>query len=500
MHAGLLLEMAVDGLGDRVAVGSGDRGLTFAQMLTRARAASDLIASSSAAAVAYIGLNSSAFPLALFGAAFAGRPFAPLNYRLPDTDLQRILARTAPSLAIVDDDLIERVGSIEGVQLMRRSEFTAATLASAASSSQPGVSDPEDVAVLLFTSGTTGEPKAAVLRHRHLTSYVISAVEFMGAADDDAALISVPPYHIAAVSAVLTSTYLGRRTVYLEAFTPEEWVRLARQERITHAMVVPTMLGRVLDVLEHTGEQLSALRHLSYGGGRMPAATIERALRLLPHVDFVNAYGLTETSSTIAVLAPQDHRDAATSGDANVRRRLGSVGRPLPAIELEVRDSSGRVLPPGEEGEIWVRGEQVSGEYLHQTTTRADGWFPTRDRGWLDEAGFLFLGGRLDDVIVRGGENISPGEIEEVLRSHDEVADAAVIGLPDDEWGERIVAVVVSADAQKRHPEQLRQWVQERLRSTKTPERIVYRDELPYNETGKLLRRMLKQELTGATA
>jgi len=495
MHIALVLEMASEGLAERIALGSGQGGLTFAELLARSRSAGAELARRDVGTVAYVGLNSEAFPIALFASACAGRPFAPLNYRLPDADLRRILARTAPALAIVDDDLIGRVQGIEGVALMTRSAFLAAARETRASpEAQPP--DPESVAVLLFTSGTTGEPKAAVLRHRHLTSYVISTVEFMGAAEDEAALISVPPYHIAAVSAALTCTYLGRRTVHLEAFTPEDWVRVAREERITHAMVVPTMLGRILDLLEQGGGTLPHLRHLSYGGGRMPAPTIERALRLLPQVNFVNAYGLTETSSTIAVLTPEDHRAAVASSDPRARARLGSVGRPLPTIELEIRDPAGKPVAAGQEGEIWVRGEQVSGEYLHKKAIRPDGWFPTNDCGWLDEAGFLFLGGRLDDVIVRGSENISPGEIEDVLRMHADVEDVAVIGLPDVEWGERIVAVVVSRGA--RQPQALRQWVRERLRSTKTPEQILYRTALPYTETGKLLRRSLKQELAKA--
>jgi acyl-CoA synthetase (AMP-forming)/AMP-acid ligase II len=222
---------------------------------------------------------------------------------------------------------------------------------------------------------------------------------------------------------------------------------------------------------------------------------VERALRLLPHVDFVNAYGLTETSSTIAVLSPEDHREAAASSEERVRRRLGSVGRPLPALELSIRNPEGLPVPPHSEGEIWVRGEQVSGEYLGRKAIREDGWFPTSDRGTLDEDGFLYVGGRLDDVIVRGGENISPGEIEELIRRYPGVTDVAVIGLPDEQWGERIVAVLVT-DAPI-DSEALRHWVRERLRSTKTPEQVLFRSALPYTETGKLLRRTLQLELAG---
>jgi fatty-acyl-CoA synthase len=495
MHTALLLEMAADGLGERIAVGSLANGASFASLLAQARAASAWISRQPVKTVAYVGLNSAAFPVALFASALAGRPFAPLNYRLPDADLRKILARTAPSLAIVDDDLKPRVTGVDGVTVATRSELLAAAKAQAPAPSMEAA-DPEEIGVLLFTSGTTGEPKAAILRHRHLTSYVIATVDFMGAAEEEAALVSVPPYHIAAVSAVLTSTYLGRRVVYLEAFTPEDWVRVARAERVTHAMVVPTMLGRVLDVIEQSGEGLPDLRHVSYGGGRMPAPTIERALRLLPHVDFVNAYGLTETSSTIAVLTPDDHREAFASADAKVRNRLGSVGRALPSVELEIRDQDGKLLPALEEGEIWVRGEQVSGEYLHQKAIRADGWFPTKDCGWLDEGGFLFLGGRLDDVIVRGGENISPGEIEDCMRMHPAVEDVAVLGLPDLEWGERVVAVVVCDEGPEPEVEELRDWVRKRLRSTRAPEQVFFRRALPYTETGKLLRRTLKAELS----
>src|SRR5262249_36211884 len=158
---------------------------------------------------------------------------------------------------------------------------------------------------------------------------------------------------------------------------------------------------------------------------------------LLPHVDFTNAYGLTETSSTICLLGPDDHRDAAGSADPAVKRRLSSVGKALPSVELEIRGDDGARLPLGEAGLVCVRGRQVSGEYHGiGSALDNDGWFSTRDRGYLDEGGYLFLDGRADDVIVRGGENISPGEIEDVLLTHPAVADAAVVAMPDEEWGE----------------------------------------------------------------
>jgi fatty-acyl-CoA synthase len=490
----LLLELTADVSGDRKALGALADGLDFAAMRGNARAAAAWLAESGAQNAVFVGLNGNALPILMFASGMAGLSFVPVNYRLSDAELRKLIARTAPSLAVVDDDMLTRIQGIEGTTLVTRSEFEARFMAATPAEIGPLPESENDIAVLLFTSGTTGDPKAAVLRHANLTSYVMSTVEFLGADEGEAALVSVPPYHIAGISAVLTSAYGGRRIVYLPAFSAEEWVAVAAREAITHAMVVPTMLDRILDVLGKTGEKLTALRALSYGGGRMPEPVIARALQALPHADFVNAYGLTETSSTVALLGADDHRTAIASDDPLVRRRLSSVGKPLPSLELEIRRDDGSCCDAEEAGEIYVRGEQVSGEYLHKKAIADDGWFATNDGGWLDADGYLFVEGRLDDVIVRGGENISPGEIEDVLREHADVADVAVLGLPCVQWGEKVAAVVV-ARSDTPDVAALAAHVKARLRSTKTPESWYFRDELPYNETGKLLRRVLKAEL-----
>ncbi|MFP8874377.1 MAG: fatty acid--CoA ligase family protein, partial [Myxococcota bacterium] len=339
--------------------------------------------------------------------------------------------------------------------------------------------------------------KAAIIRHRHLVSYILGSVEFMSSEEEDASLVCVPPYHIAGMASVASSVYSGRRVVQLPNFTAEGWLELARNEKITHAMLVPTMLARIIEVLDGQGDaELPHLKALSYGGGKMPHAVIERALELFPETNFANAYGLTETSSTISILGPEDHRIAMASDDPRVRRRLTSVGQPLPLLEVEIRDEEGKALGPNEPGEIYVRGEQVSGEYLGRGTQLLDdGFFPTRDGGSVDEEGYLFIEGRIDDIIVRGGENMSPGEIEDVLLEHEAVADAAVVGLPDEQWGEKISAVVVLKAAAAATEAGLQEFVKGRLRSARTPEEIAFWEELPYNETGKLLRRRVRSEL-----
>lgn len=490
MNTVMLLEMAADAAGDRVALTTETRSWTYAQLRAAVQSAAGALACQGVPRLAYLGANSADMPVLLFAAGMAGIPFAPLNYRLTDAQLAEASARLAPVTVVVDETTQGRLSESASVRVA-----TAGVLAGG-SAAWPEYVDPAAVALLLLTSGTSGPPKVAVLRHRHLVPYVISTVEFMSAAEDEAILVSVPPYHIAGISSVLTSVYSGRRMVQLNAFTPHGWVHTAAAQRVTHAMVVPTMLGRILDVLDREHISLPSLRHLSYGGGRMPLVTVERTLRLLPGIDLVNAYGLTETSSTIALLGPDEHRAAFASADPAVRARLGSVGRPLPSIELEIRGADGTRLPAGQPGEIWVRGEQVSGEYVSHRTTDPDGWYPTRDRGYLDGGGYLFLDGRADDVIVRGGENISPGEIEDVLMSHPQVAEAAVIGLPDDEWGERVVAVVVSATDDPPRSAALQDWVRARLRSTRVPAEVHLAPALPATETGKILRRALRESLT----
>ena len=511
MNLMMLLEMAAGGFGDRVAVGSRDGGLTFQQLFDQAGAAAGRFRAGGAEVVAMADVSSTALPISLFGAAWADLPFVPLNYRLTDNELSALAARIAPAIVVLDPEATERLADLGDVVVLDRQalldELAEAPVPAGGWGADWDMAG-EGTAILLFTSGTTGEPKAAVLRHRHLVSYVLGSVEFMGAAEDEAALVSVPPYHVAGMAALLSNVYAGRRIVQLPTFDAGSWVDLVRTEAVTSAMVVPTMLTRIVEHLDaeladgSSGNgALPTLRSLAYGGGKMPRPTIERALQLLPEVAFVNAYGLTETSSTVALLGPQEHRDALASNDEAVRARLGSAGRPLPAIEVSIRDEDGTEVALGLPGEIWVRGEQVSGEYRGQAPRlTAEGWFPTRDGGRLDEAGFLHVTGRIDDVIVKGGQNVSPGEIEAVLVEHPAVADAAAIGLPDRQWGERIVAAVVLADVDSTSgasvtAEELQELVRSELRSNRTPDHVEFVAALPYNDTGKLLRRVLRTEL-----
>jgi acyl-CoA synthetase (AMP-forming)/AMP-acid ligase II len=484
-------------MGERTALQCGDDRWSNAELFAAAGRAAQQIRESGVEHVSVLDVSSPAVPVALFAAAWAGVPFVPLNYRLTGSELDALIERVTPALLITDAERSKTLAGRSGLHVVERDAF----LEEARSGPEPSDPDwsmePEDIAILLFTSGTTGAPKAAVLRHKHMVSYILGSVEFMAADPEAAALVSVPPYHVAGMAAVLSSLYSGRRIVQLPNFSAEAWLENARDAGVTHAFVVPTMLARIVEVLEQEGALApTTLQALAYGGGKMPLPVIERAMRIFPEAAFTNAYGLTETSSTIAVLGPDEHRAAAGDADPAVRRRLGSAGRPLPGVEVEIRDPEGKAVPVGERGEIYVRGEQVSGEYLGRGSQLvADGWFPTNDGGSLDEDGYLFVEGRIDDVIVRGGENLSPGEIEDVLHEHPDVQDCAVVGVPDEQWGEAVAASIVLVPGASASAEDLQDWVRKHLRSSRVPQRLEFAPELPYNETGKLLRRKVRDHL-----
>jgi acyl-CoA synthetase (AMP-forming)/AMP-acid ligase II len=494
----VLLDIPAGALADRVALGSRAGGLTFGELAARAAGGATLLRETGARSVAYTGVNGPAFNAAVFAAAIAGLPLSPLNYRLQDADLVELLERLDAPVVLADADQVDRVKS-SAHAVITTEDFL--TLAATAPPAEPARLDDEATAVVLFTSGTTSKPKGVVLKHAHLTAYVLQTVELLAAGEEEAALVAVPPYHVAGVATVLSNTYAGRRVVHLPQFTPEGWLETVRSEGVTSAMVVPTMLARVVEHLGREGvvdADVPTLRSLAYGGARVHPATLERALAAMPTVGFVNAYGLTETSSTICVLGPDDHRAAVASDDPAARARLASAGRPVPGIELLVRTEDGTPAAPDEPGELFVRGAQVSGEYVGSgSALDAEGWFPTRDRAWIDAEGFLFIEGRSDDTIIRGGENIAPAEIEDVLTAHAAVADAAVVGLPDEEWGECIHAVVVLHPGAEADPDELRAFCRERLRGSKTPDSVRIWSELPYTPTGKLLRREIVSTLTG---
>ncbi len=494
MHLSSLVEMVESGFDDRVLLRDGDRDVTGAELGRLVRQGAAVLAGRGTALV-YAGENHPLLPVALLSAAWAGVPFVPVNYRLEDQQLTALIARRPGAIVLADASTAARLPGAT----MVFDEWLASLAVDHADVPEAAFDD-DEVAIVLYTSGTTSEPKAALLRHRHLMAYLLGAVEFGGAEADEATLVAVPPYHVAGMANLLSNLFAGRRLVYLRSFEPGRWLDTVRVERVSHAMVVPTMLARVVEHLAGAPAEVPSLRSLSYGGAKVSERVLLGALAAFPDTGFVNAYGLTETASTIAVLGPDDHRAALATEDAAVRRRLSSAGQVLPTIEIEIRDEADEALPAGQVGIVHLRGEQIAGEYATGSLLDDDGWFCTRDRGWLDDDGYLFIEGRADDTIIRGGENIAPAEIEDVLMAHPDVALACVVGVPDDEWGQRILAAVVPRPGATVDGEVLREQVRASLRGSKTPDTIVVRPFLPHTETGKLLRRVVAEELSGDTS
>ena len=465
-------------MGEREGLVCGQTRMSFAQLGDAARIVAGKLTPNEK--LAYLNDADPSFPAALFGAALAGTQFIPLNYRLTEGQLTAQLKRITPAQLITQRNMpVDEIRPVMPRDIL---------------SGSPSRDDAPDieggVAVELFTSGTTGEPKSAILRHENLMAYIFGTVEFMSAGEDEAALLTVPPYHIAGIAAVLSATYAGRKMVMLPNFTAQAWIDLARKENVTNAFLVPTMLQRIVETAKGSLD-LPYLRNIAYGGGKMPCAVIERLMDLLPHVNFTNAYGLTETSATICMLGPDDHRAAYQSDDPAISRRLQSAGKAIPSIELQVRAQDGRICTAEETGLIYVRGDQISGEYKGLgSQLDVQGWFLTKDRGFVDNEGYLFIDGRADDVIVRGGENISPGEIEDVLCQHEAIKDAAAVAIADDEWGEAIALAIVCKD--DIDDAQICDFIRAHLRSSRVPSVIRRMEALPYNETGKLLRRLIR--------
>lgn len=466
--------------------------------------------------VAAIQTNTPPVVEALYGAARLGAVLVPLNFRARDEEIRQMLAIARPSVLLAGDRYLDlarglATGTERNLRIvsLESAAEDAPSLAALAAEASPGpyhdVAD-DDGAVLLFTSGTTAAPKAVILSHGSLTGFVLGTTEPGDGSNRGTTLVAAPLYHIAGVAAVLGATFAGRRIALMRQFDAAEWLSLVAAERVTHAFLVPTMLRRVLDHPDFPRTDLSSLQVFSYGAAPAPTSLVRRAIAAFPDsVQLINAFGQTETASTVTMLGPEDHRlEGAPEAVERKLRRLASVGRPLPDVELRIVDEQEQPLPAGQIGEVAIRADRLMRGYYRQPAATEgalhDGWLYTRDLGWMDEDGYLFLTGRKSDLIIRGGENIAPEEVEAVLESHPAVAEAGVIGLPEDEWGERVAAVVVLTPGALIDPKDLIDYCHGRLASFKKPEAVYFTDALPRNALGKLLRSDLRRHHAGESA
>lgn len=327
-------------------------------------------------------------------------------------------------------------------------------------------------ALILFTSGTTGLPKPVGVTSAQLTRRLKGmAAPFRAQAKPSVGMMCVPFFHVGGALGILSSLYSGNTSVVQQRFDAGEWLRLVSEHRVTTTFMVPTMLARILDHPDFAHTDLTSLVAIAYGAAAAPVSLVRRAMAALPHVAFANVFGQTETLGAYTTLMPDDHRDPA---------RAGSVGRPLPGVDIRVvNPDTGCDVEIGTVGELWV----------DTTQNVTAGWLRTGDLARQDSDGYIFPIGRLSDTINRGGEKFGPTEVEEALRSHAAVRDVAVIGIADEEFGQRVgAAVVVCAPVTL---EELRAHCRGLIAYFKLPERLAIVDDIPYNSTGKINRREL---------
>lgn len=364
----------------------------------------------------------------------------------------------------------------------------------------PQASD-DDTTVLLFTAGTTATPKGVMLTHNSFASYILANVPPADPETEERNLLTVPLYHVAGIQAMLAAIYGGRTLVIQRQFDPKEWMELVQREQVDRAMLVPTMLRQLLDHPDFHRYDLSSLKVITYGAAPMPLEVIKRAIKELPAARFINAFGQTETASTITVLPSEDHVLTGTPQEIERKlRHLTSIGKPLEDVEVRIVDEDGRGVPPGHVGEIVASGSRLMKGYWRQEEATAQtlrgGWLHTGDLGYMDEDGYIYLAGRARDFIKRGGEMVSPEEVERVLHSHSKIAEAAVIGVPDPVWGERVRAIVVVKAGERLTEAEVMEHCRPRLAGFKRPESVVFVEELPRNPLGKVLKRVLRKQFS----
>ncbi|MBC2878299.1 MULTISPECIES: long-chain-fatty-acid--CoA ligase [Streptomyces] len=499
---------------DAEALVCGGHRLTWSALRSRAdllRGALHAAGAARGSRVAVVGRNSLACLETVLAAAGAGAATAILNWRLAPPELAHVIADSGATVLFADAEALDTVraalGALDapprlvvtgdeaepgdGAEPGDDAETYASLLERAAPLAARDDLDPDDTCVILYTSGTTGTPKGAELTHRSILEQSASLLAVLPMGPADRSLAVLPFFHVGGVCYAVTALLAGAATVVLREAGPETICR-AVADGATHLLLVPALLPGILSGGPDAVAAFAGLRYCLYGASPMPLPVLRRALALFPEVRFLQLYGMTELSGAATALAPEAHRDPGRA------HRLVSAGRPMPGVEGRVVDPATRAeLPPGHRGELWIRSPGRMKGYLGNPAATAetvtdDGWLRTGDLARIDEDGYVFVEDRLKDLIITGGENVCPAEVERVLAEHPAVAEAAVVGVPDEKWGEAVRAVLVAADGMPVDPAELRAFCRERLAGFKCPTSVEVVAALPRNATGKIDKKALR--------
>jgi acyl-CoA synthetase (AMP-forming)/AMP-acid ligase II len=479
----------------------GDDTVTYGAMATRVAALAAGLQVRGVGTGDVVGLlsyNCTEFLETIFAANHLGAIAMPINWRLAAPELRYILDNSEARALVCDESLVDLAD--EATKGMER-DLVRACLARSAPDGWTPLADlrgasiipvrvpaaGDDIHRLMYTSGTTGRPKGVMITHANLAWKNYAHITEFGFTSADLGLACGPLYHVGALDLTTTSLIAAGATIIIHrVFEAADVVDEIERSRVTTVWLAPAMINAIMALPDIERRDLSSVRLIINGGEKMPIPLIERLQRTFPSAWFADAYGLTETVSGDTFL----DRDSIVS-------KLGSVGRPCLYLELDIWDEHGASVPPGEGGEVVVRGPKVfKGYWRDPEATRAafdGGWFHTGDIGVKDDDGYLYIVDRLKDMIVSGGENIAGSEVERVLYEHESVVEAAVVGRPDDRWGEVPVAYVVSSSGATTTPEELIEHCRRQLARFKVPKQVVLVDALPRNPSGKVLKRELRK-------
>ncbi|MBC7246664.1 MAG: long-chain fatty acid--CoA ligase [Actinobacteria bacterium] len=444
--------------------------------------------------------NSHVFLEVLMALSKLGGIMVPLNFRLAVPELEYILGDSEPIGLIYSPEFAEAAQALKGkvagmshfvreLEGGEESDPLYEDLIAGKPEEEP-VPDAEvtldDVQFIMYTSGTTGKPKGAAILHGNTQWNAINSINMYAFDSGDVSIACAPLFHIGglAVSA-FPSLYVGATVVVQRFYNPVETLQLIEKERVTFMFGIPVMFLLMTQVPEFETTDYSSVRFFIAGGAPCPRSLIETWLK--HGITFNQGYGMTETATAITALRTED-----------ALRKLGSCGKPVFHTDIRVVDAEGNDLPRGEMGEVWVKGPNVIREYwrLPEATAESitDGWLHTGDMGYIDDEGYLYLVDRKKDMYISGGENVYPAEVEDVLMSFEKIADAGVIGIPDEKWGEVGMAVVVPKPGVELSEEEVIQFCRGKLAKYKIPKKVVFAESLPRTATGKILKKELKSQ------
>jgi acyl-CoA synthetase (AMP-forming)/AMP-acid ligase II len=449
--------------------------------------------------VAFLDKNNPACLEVSLGAGLLGAASAVINWRLAAGELDYVINDSGASVLFTGAGLLPAVEAIRDrlpqvtdvIVVGGPDDEYEAFLAGARPGGRSREVAEEDLWLVMYSSGTTGRPKGVMLSHRNIVAHTRNAVPVAPMGPGDRNLVAMPLFHVGGTCYALFGIHAGVPSTFTREPDPASLLA-AFAAGATHAFLVPAVVSALLAAGEPAIAAMGGLKYLVYGAAPMPLAVLRQALAAWPGLNFVQVYGLTELAGVISALSPQAHRDASRPD------RLGSAGTMLAGAQLRVVDpATGQDAAAGQPGEFWFRSAQRMTGYLNRPDDTAqaitgDGWLRTGDIGHVGDGGFLFVCDRVKDMIITGGENVYSPEVEQAVAGHPAVAEVAVIGVPDDHWGETVKAIVVLRPGQQATSGEIIGFTRERLAHYKCPRTVEFIDALPRNPTGKVLKRTLR--------